>query len=49
MRVVPLRHDHFAAALPIDHPHAASTDDPLDLAALEAEPWVWIARDISPG
>jgi DNA-binding transcriptional LysR family regulator len=49
-RAVPLRHDHFVAVLPLDHPHAASpADDPLDLGELATEPWVWIPRDISPG
>ena len=52
-RAVPLRHDQFVAALPLGHPHAAAPadepDEPLDLADLAAEPWVWIPREISPG
>jgi DNA-binding transcriptional LysR family regulator len=49
-RAVPLRQDHFLAALPLDHPQAAGPpDEPLDLAVLATEPWVWIPRDISPG
>jgi hypothetical protein len=48
-RAVPLRRDHFVAALPLDHPHATSpADDPLDLGELATEPGVWIPRDISP-
>jgi DNA-binding transcriptional LysR family regulator len=49
-RAVPLRHDHFVAALPLDHPHATGPlGDPLDLGELATEPWVWIPRDIAPG
>jgi DNA-binding transcriptional LysR family regulator len=49
-RAVPLRHDHFVAALPLDHPHATSrADEVLNLRELATEPWVWIPRDISPG
>jgi DNA-binding transcriptional LysR family regulator len=49
-RAAPLRHDHFVAVVPLDHPHAvAPADEPLDLADLTDESWVWIARDISPG
>ena len=49
-RAVPLRHDHFVAALPLHHLHATSrADDPLDLGELATEPWVWIPREISPG
>ena len=49
-RAVPLRHDHFVAALPLDHPHAGRPgDDPLDLAELAGEPWVWTPRDLAPG
>ena len=48
VRAVPLRHDHFVAALPLDHRHAGPTAHPIDLGELAAEPWVWIARDISP-
>jgi DNA-binding transcriptional LysR family regulator len=47
-RVIPLRHDHFVAAVPLDHPQAAPAGEPLDLAELATEPWVWIPRDISP-
>jgi DNA-binding transcriptional LysR family regulator len=32
-----VRHDHFVA------------DEPLDLAELATEPWVWTPRDIAPG
>jgi DNA-binding transcriptional LysR family regulator len=49
-RAVPLRHDHFVAALPLGHLHASSpAEETLDLAELATEPWVWIPRDISPG
>jgi DNA-binding transcriptional LysR family regulator len=48
-RAVPLRHDHFFAALPPGHPHAEPADEPLDLGELATEAWVWIPRDISPG
>jgi DNA-binding transcriptional LysR family regulator len=49
-RTVPLRHDQFVAALPLDHPRATGpADDPLDLGELATEPFVWIAREISPG
>ena len=49
-RAVPLRHDHFVGALPLNHPHAAApADEPLDLAELASEPWVWTPRDIAPG
>jgi len=49
-RAAPLRHGHFAAVLPLDHPHAVSpADDRLDLGELATQPWVWIPRDISPG
>jgi DNA-binding transcriptional LysR family regulator len=48
-RAVPLRHDHFVAAVPLGHPHAEPADEPLDLAELATDPWVWIPRDISPG
>jgi DNA-binding transcriptional LysR family regulator len=49
-RAVPLRHDHFVAALPLDHPHAGgSPGEPLDLAELATEPWVWTPRDLAPG
>lgn len=49
-RAVPLRHDHFVAALPLDHPHAtAPAGEPLDLRELATEPWVWTPRDLAPG
>ncbi len=49
-RAVPLRHDRFVAVLPVDHSRASGPpDDPLDLAELATEPWVWIPRDIAPG
>lgn len=48
-RAVPLHHDHFVAALPLEHPRAEPAGEPLDLRDLAAEPWVWIAREISPG
>jgi DNA-binding transcriptional LysR family regulator len=48
-RAIPLRHDHFVAAAPRGHPHAAPAGQPLDLAELAADPWVWIPRGISPG
>lgn len=49
-RAVPLRHDRFVAALPLDHPQASRpAGEPLDLGDLATEPWVWIPRDIAPG
>lgn len=39
--------DQFVAALPADHP-AAGTADPLDLAELSGDTWVWLHRHISP-
>jgi DNA-binding transcriptional LysR family regulator len=39
--------DQFVAALPADHP-AAATTGPLDLADLASDTWVWLHRHISP-
>jgi DNA-binding transcriptional LysR family regulator len=39
--------DRFVAALPSGHP-AADTTDPLDLADLSGDGWVWLHRGISP-
>lgn len=39
--------DRFVAALPAVHP-AADTTEPLDLAELSGDTWVWLHRDISP-
>ena len=39
--------DRFVAALPAGHP-AAGTTDPLDLADLADDTWVWLHREISP-
>ncbi|MFC9680269.1 LysR substrate-binding domain-containing protein [Streptomyces sp. NPDC056948] len=39
--------DRFVAALPAGHP-AAAADDPLDLADLAGDTWVWLNRHISP-
>ena len=48
LRSLPLRRDHFVAALPATHPLAAESSAPLDLAALADEYWVWLPRRISP-
>jgi DNA-binding transcriptional LysR family regulator len=39
--------DRFVAALPADH-LAAGSDEPLELADLAGETWVWLHRHISP-
>ncbi|GAA2786399.1 LysR family transcriptional regulator [Saccharopolyspora taberi] len=39
--------DRFVAALPAGHP-AGGTTEPLDLADLSGEVWVWLHRHISP-
>lgn len=39
--------DRFVAALPADHP-AAATAGPLNLADLSGHTWVWLHRHISP-
>lgn len=39
--------DQFVAALPAAHPAAEATE-PLDLADLAGETWVWLHRHISP-
>lgn len=39
--------DRFVAALPADHP-AADTAEPLNLADLSGDTWVWLHRHISP-
>ncbi len=44
----PWRRDSFIIALPADHPAAADTTGPVDLARFADEPWVWLRRDISP-
>ncbi|WP_407727614.1 LysR family transcriptional regulator (plasmid) [Rhodococcoides fascians] len=46
-RVIPLRRDHFVAAVPSAHP-AAARCGPLDLASIAEEAWVWLPRSISP-
>jgi DNA-binding transcriptional LysR family regulator len=43
----PLFTDQFVAALPAEHP-AAVTTDPLNLADLAGDTWVWLDRHISP-
>ncbi|OZD08792.1 LysR family transcriptional regulator [Rhodococcus sp. 06-156-3C] len=47
-RVVPLRQDHFVAAVPSTHP-LASTVGSIELAWLAKEAWIWLPREISPG
>lgn len=39
--------DQFVVALPIGHP-AADTYEPMELAALAGDTWIWLNRDISP-
>ena len=48
LRTQPWRRDSFTIALPVDHPVAAETTGPVDLARFTDEPWVWLRRDISP-
>jgi DNA-binding transcriptional LysR family regulator len=42
----PWRRDRFVVAVPVRH--AAAVDQPVDLADLADEPWVWLHRDASP-
>jgi DNA-binding transcriptional LysR family regulator len=39
--------DHFVAALPTDH-RAAGSAEPMDLAALACDRWIWLDRAVSP-
>lgn len=48
LRTQPWRRDSFIIALPTDHPVAAETTGPVNLARFADEPWVWLRRDISP-
>jgi DNA-binding transcriptional LysR family regulator len=48
LHVQPWRRDHFVIALPPAHPLAADGDQPVDLAQLAEEQWVWLHRDASP-
>jgi DNA-binding transcriptional LysR family regulator len=47
IRTEVLLRNEFCALLPETHPRAADTA-PLELQALADEPWVWLAREISP-
>jgi DNA-binding transcriptional LysR family regulator len=47
IRTEVLLRDEFCALLPESHPQAVDTG-PLELQALADEPWVWLAREISP-
>jgi DNA-binding transcriptional LysR family regulator len=48
LRTQPWRRDCFVIAVPADHPVAAETTGPVDLARFADEPWVWLPRDTSP-
>jgi DNA-binding transcriptional LysR family regulator len=39
--------DQFVAALPTAHP-SAGTPEPVDLATLAGETWIWLNREVSP-
>lgn len=47
LRTRPLRRDSFVVAFPPGHPRAGSPE-PIDLALLRDEPWVWLRREVSP-
>jgi DNA-binding transcriptional LysR family regulator len=48
LRAQPWRRDSFVIALPADHPAAAGTAGPVDLARFAQDPWVWLRREASP-
>ena len=48
LRIQPWRYDQFILALPPGHPLATGTADPVPLAILADEPWVWLRREASP-
>lgn len=48
LRATPWRRDHVVVALPQNHRLAMDTDQPIELAALAEDPWVWPHRNASP-
>jgi DNA-binding transcriptional LysR family regulator len=48
LRIHPWRRDQFILAVPPQHPLATGTPDPVPLAYLADEPWVWLRREASP-